>query len=406
METPDFTVPYTHHPAPPSVGQDTPDSCDNQSASGNFSESSGVLFFSGGTALKEAARVLARRVQTTHIITTFDSGGSTAALRRVIDIPAMGDIRSRILALANTSNQRVKNLVSVLEYRLPQSNAPVTAKDVFADFVQGSHPRMLCLDSEDYEWVKHRLMDVEARLSADFRHEDASIGNMVLVAGYFAHNHCLQPAAREMCDRVQARGAVHAVSEMPAQLAVRLESGETIIGQHRFTGKKGHFVQSPIADIWLVHDNAGTLVSASAEATALAAIARAQLVCYPIGSFFSSIAANLLVRGVGQAVAQAQCPKIFIPNPGADPELRGHTLVSQMEFLLRLLRADAPNEPAENLISHILVDTHNTHYSGDVPHAWLEQHNITLLDKPFVNPTDPPFIPGENLARVLEDFLG
>ena len=393
-------------PTPPSVAQDNPDSCGNKSASGNFPESSGILFFSGGTALKETARILARRVQTTHIITTFDSGGSTAALRRVIDIPAMGDIRSRILALADTSSQRVKNLVSVLEYRLPESNDSLTAKEIFVEFAQGRHPRMLALEKADYEWVLRSLADVEARLSADFRHEDASIGNMVLVAGYFAHNSRLQPAAREMCDHVQARGAVHAVSEMPAQLAVRLESGETIIGQHRFTGKKGYIVPSPITDIWLVRDHSDSPVSASAEATALAAISRAQLVCYPIGSFFSSIAANLLVRGVGQAVAQAQCPKIFIPNPGADPELRGHTLVSQMEFLLHLLRADTPNEPAENLISHILVDTHNTHYSGDVPHAWLAQHNITLLDKPFVNPTDPPFIPGENLARVLEDLFG
>jgi len=361
-----------------------------------------VLFFSGGTALKETARVLARRVNTTHIITTFDSGGSTAALREVMDIPAMGDIRSRILALADTSSDRVRRLVSALEFRLPQD--PSAAISVFRDYVQGRHPRMLLLADEDRLWLMRGLAAVEDRLSAKFRFEDASVGNLVLAAEYFALGNRLQPAAQKMCALVQARGAVHAVSEDLAHLAVRLENGKTIIGQHRFTGKTGRVVPSPIADIWLVRDRAGRQVSVQAEPSALGAISRAALLCYPVGSFFSSIAANLLVGGVGRAVAAAQCPKVFIPNPGADPELRGHTLVSQVEFLLRLLRADSPGERAENLVGHILVDTENTHYSGGIPREWLEKNRIGILDRPFVNPTDPPFIPGEKLAKVLEEL--
>ena len=61
-----------------------------------------ILFFSGGTALAPVAAELSRHTRNAvHVITTFDSGGSSAELRRAFDMPAVGDIRARIMALAD-----------------------------------------------------------------------------------------------------------------------------------------------------------------------------------------------------------------------------------------------------------------------------------------------------------------
>ncbi|MGE4294032.1 MAG: 2-phospho-L-lactate transferase CofD family protein, partial [Desulfovibrio sp.] len=63
-----------------------------------------VLFFSGGTALRDTSAELVRYTHNSvHIITPFDSGGSSAILRKAFDMPAVGDIRNRLMALADTS---------------------------------------------------------------------------------------------------------------------------------------------------------------------------------------------------------------------------------------------------------------------------------------------------------------
>ena len=57
-----------------------------------------ILFFSGGSALNGVSRVLKKHTyNSTHLITPFDSGGSSAKLRQAFDMPAIGDLRSRLI---------------------------------------------------------------------------------------------------------------------------------------------------------------------------------------------------------------------------------------------------------------------------------------------------------------------
>src|ERR1700744_1775154 len=42
-------------------------------------------------------------IEITAIVTVADSGGSTGGLRRCLDMPAMGDLRNCLIALAGTS---------------------------------------------------------------------------------------------------------------------------------------------------------------------------------------------------------------------------------------------------------------------------------------------------------------
>ena len=61
-----------------------------------------ILFFSGGTAMRGLSRKLKRYTHnSTHLITPFDSGGSSAKLRDAFDMLSIGDIRNRLVALAD-----------------------------------------------------------------------------------------------------------------------------------------------------------------------------------------------------------------------------------------------------------------------------------------------------------------
>ena len=61
-----------------------------------------ILFFSGGSALKDLSTKLINYTHNSiHIITSFDSGGSSAKLRDTFHMPSVGDLRNRLMALAD-----------------------------------------------------------------------------------------------------------------------------------------------------------------------------------------------------------------------------------------------------------------------------------------------------------------
>ena len=63
-----------------------------------------IVFFTGGTALRHISQHLAELTHNSvHLVTPFDSGGSSATLRQAFGMPAVGDIRNRLLDLADTS---------------------------------------------------------------------------------------------------------------------------------------------------------------------------------------------------------------------------------------------------------------------------------------------------------------
>ena len=80
-------------------------------------------------------------------------------------------------------------------------------------------------------------------------------------------------------------------------------------------------------------------------------IASAELICYPMGSFFTSVLANLLPEGICAAIAANDCPKIYIPNTGVDPELTGITVEASVRKLIEQLQkptdADVENTRME-----------------------------------------------------------
>ena len=77
-----------------------------------------VLFFSGGTALNSVSQSLKSYSHNTiHMVTPFDSGGSSAALREAFEMPSIGDLRNRLMALADETITGHPEIYSLFTHR-------------------------------------------------------------------------------------------------------------------------------------------------------------------------------------------------------------------------------------------------------------------------------------------------
>ena len=367
-----------------------------------------LLFFSGGTALKDTAHELASRTgNCVHLITPFDSGGSSAALRKAFDMPAVGDLRARMMALADTRYPGNPEIYTLFAYRLLEDAPAAFLRNELQSLLDGRHPLMAQIPSPMQGVIREHLSIIVGAMPADFPLAGANIGNLVLTAGYLMHEEKLGQVAALYSRMLHVRGTVRTVVDVPAHLAVRLASGQVIVGQHRFTGKFGKAIDSAIQDIWLTaSEDSPEPVSVAIDRRVEALIGSADAICYPVGSFYSSVAANLLPAGVGRAVAANCGPKIFVPNLGLDPELKGHTLAMQVERLIALLGRDAPDAKPAELLSVVLVDEERGVYAGGLPKEMLRGLGITLVSMPLVREGKGPLADSRLLAEGLMRVAG
>ncbi|WP_320174466.1 GAK system CofD-like protein [Maridesulfovibrio sp.] len=366
-----------------------------------------IVFFSGGTALNSLAAELAKvNPKCAYIITTFDSGGSSAALREVFDMPAVGDVRNRLLALADKDSPEKSNIVELLATRLPRFADKTALYGQLSHLANGSHSLMDGFS----EVVRKILSDRFAlfiELAGDhFDPVNASLGNIVLAAGFMAHQRILAPPIAQLSRLIGARGIVRASTVDNGHLAVRLENGEILAGQHQFTGKETDPISSPIDGMWIcsgVDDPWPRAVHGSSLAINL--INNADIIVYPMGSFYSSMLAAISPQGLGHAISLNPCPKVFIPNMGFDPELIGHNINLQIERLLEVLRMDnSAYIGSEAVLDYILIDSENGTYQEDPDFAALEKFPLKVIDRTLVSEDSDGLIDPRLLAPILMEL--
>lgn len=337
--------------------------------------SGSILFFSGGSALKGLARALAQAgAEATHIVSTFDSGGSTAELRRAFGLPAVGDLRLRLSSLA---------ACAAFEHRLGPGGVMELAS---------------VIDKEGSLAPEFRdLLNYFCRLMPpDFRLQGAALGNLILTGDYLKNGHSLYGSVQHVASVLGVCGRVLPVSEDVAHLAVRLEDGELLLGQHSFTGK-GNFAapSSAIREMFFCRSlDDPTPIEVHPGPGLLESVAHAKLICYPIGSFYSSVLANLQVSGVGQAVKLSLAKKLYMPNPGPDPESSRLSLEEQLEHIWGV---------TDGALDILLVDAQNGRYNGGLPHHWCAKHGVKILERDFVllSPGGRPQLAPQKTADIL-----
>lgn len=363
-----------------------------------------VLFFSGGTALNDLSRTLVDFTHNSiHLTTPFDSGGSSGTLRQHFDILAVGDLRSRLMALADRSVRGQSTIFELFRHRLPRDAAQADLRQRLDRMIAGDDPLITAITPPMREIIRNHLRYFLTSMPPELDLRGASIGNLVLVGGYLNNARDIDPVVFLFSKLVEVRGTVRPTVPKSLHLAATLANGEKLIGQHVMTGKEFPPIASQIVDIRLVDDlqNPASAEIAIAEPVRHL-IARADVICFPMGSFYSSIVANLLPRGVGRAVAANCCPKIYIPNGGADPEQFGMSAADCVETLLRYLRADCgADTPTADLLNAVLLDPDDRCYGAPVDRAALRRLGVDVIETPLTDPEDPTYILPDRVIDVL-----
>lgn len=363
-----------------------------------------ILFFSGGTALRELSQTLIKYTHNSiHIITPFDSGGSSAKLRDAFDMPAIGDIRNRLMALADKTLHGNPQIFELFAYRFPKVASPDDLLRELGQMQRGEHQLVANIPDPMRSIIRHYITAFIEHMPETFDLRGASIGNLVLTAGYLENKRQMTPVIYIFSKLVKVRGEVLPVFNGSLHLAARLENGSIIIGQHNITCKETPQLPSPIVNLHLTatkDDPTPTTTAIPPKIKSL--IGSAELICFPMGSFYTSVMANLLPSGIGTAIRETDCPKVFIPNLGTDPESATIPLTEQVRRLLTQLRKETGEEtPTSELITFVLLDSRNGKYPGGVHRTELENLGVTVIDTRLVSRESIPLIDEDLLAPIL-----
>ena len=180
---------------------------------------------------------------------------------------------------------------------------------------RGRHPLVAQVPDPMRKIIRNHLLSFIDSMPKTFDLRGASLGNLILTAGYLNNRRLFDPVIFTFSQLVKDSGTVRPVVNKYRHLVAELVSGERIVAQHRLTGKEAAPIASAVRCLYLAKNKSDPAPEDVAIRPKMRDLIRSsELICYPVGSFYSSLIANLLPRGVGRAVAGVNCPKIYIPN--------------------------------------------------------------------------------------------
>jgi CofD-related protein of GAK system len=254
-----------------------------------------LLFFTGGTALRETSRHLkAFTHNSIHITTPFDSGGSSAELRRCFRMLGVGDLRNRMMALADESELGSPEIFALFSHRLPTDLDPIELRATLRALLDAPSGLLGVVPAPLRTIVRDHFNEFVRQMPEDFDLRGASMGNLLLAGTYLSSSRDIDAVVLLFERLVLVRGLVLPVVDADLELAAELDDGTILLGQHLLTGKEVPPLSRPITRLWLalsLDDHSRAEISASNRVIKL--IEGAELICFPMGSFFSSLIATL-----------------------------------------------------------------------------------------------------------------
>ncbi len=237
-----------------------------------------IVALGGGHGLATLLRGLKEHTSNlTAVVTVADDGGSSGMLRAQLGVPAVGDIRNCIVALADAEPL----MSELLQYRFPGDASPDSL---------GGH----------------------------------AIGNLLIAAMTAVEGGDFEEGVRRMNRVLAVRGQVVPATATPLVLHADLADGRRVVGQSVITRTSG------IERVWLSPEGV------RAAADAVLAIAEAEIVVIGPGSLFTSVLPSLLLPEIRAAIAETSAVRILVANVATQVgETAGLDLADHLEAIER-----------------------------------------------------------------------
>ena len=344
-----------------------------------------ILFFSGGSALNKISRTLKHYTHNSiHLVTPFDSGGSSARLRDEFTMPAIGDLRSRLMALADETVLGQPEVYKLFNYRLDKTGSLTELKQELIRMVEGQHELITPIMEPMRQLIRTQLSVILSRISANFDLRGASIGNLIIAGGYLNNQQQLDSIVFLFSRLVGALGTVQTIVNSTYHLAAELDNGDIVIGQHNITGKEKAPLATPIKRIFLSESPIDCCpIKCNVLLDRQDMIKNADLICYPPGSFYSSLLANLLPVGVAESIKSNPNLKVYLPNLGLDPEQLGMGLVQQVETIIKTISGESTMN-SKGILDFLILDSRYFNQQATSDIDTIKSLGVDILVAPLV----------------------
>lgn len=311
-----------------------------------------VVCLGGGTGLFNLLRGLSTRpdIHPTSIVTVFDDGGSSGRLRAEFGVLPPGDVRRSLVAL---------------------SDAPKLMNDV-----------------------------IQYRFEAGEGLRGHSLGNLILTALSDLMGG-LPLAVRALGDILHIRGVVLCTSPTSATLCAEMEDGTMVRGESAIDRCEDRSPELRIKRLWQEP-------AAECSVDAYAAIMAADTVVIGPGDLYTSVAANLIVSGIAEAIAESRATAIYVCNVMTKPgETYGYSTKDHVQEIVRYLGSDC--------LDYVVVSKTDVPDHMAQSYAELGQHPVTggidgvtratLVEADLSDATGLVRHDSAKLARVLDELL-
>lgn len=248
-----------------------------------LSKGSKVVVIGGGTGLSVLLRGLKEYTSNiTAIVTVADDGGGSGVLREDLGMLPPGDIRSCILALANTEPTMEK----LLQYRFDEG------------LLKGQN-----------------------------------FGNLFLAAMNEIYG-SFEMAIKETSNVLAVTGKVLPMTLEDVILYAELENGDIVKGESEIPLKSKE-LSSKISKVYMEPRASYPLIEA------VDAIKEGDLIVLGPGSLYTSVIPNLLVNNIVDTIHEAKGTKVYITNVMTQPgETEGYTVLDHVNSILKHSKED------------------------------------------------------------------
>ncbi len=235
-----------------------------------------VVVLGGGTGQATMLRGLKNiaGIELTAIVTVADDGGSTGRLRRSFQLPAMGDIRNVMLALAESESV----LSNLMNYRFE--------------------------DTDDTSELNGH-----------------SLGNLILTALTQTSGSFME-AISQISKVLNVKGDILPSTSQVITLFAEMEDGTIVRGESNIPK-----LRNRIRNVFYEKE-------VHATKQALEALENADFILYGIGSLYTSILSNLIINEISATIRASKAMKIYFCNAMTQPgETTGYSMDEHVQAI-------------------------------------------------------------------------